>query len=189
MASRAAGLGGHSRYSTVAIVFHWVIAVLLIANLAGGLLFDVIEDYDKQLFFNLIQLHKSTGLTILVLALARLAWRLGNPPPPLPEHMTTLERVLAKLSHWGFYFVMIALPLSGWAMVSTAKVKFPMYYFGTFEVPLLPVPANWNYHDLHGILGWLTLAMIVLHIAAALKHHIIDRDDIFARMSLRRRGA
>ncbi len=188
MASRADGLG-HSRYSTVAIILHWVIALLLIGNLAGGLLLDQIEDYDKQLFFTIIQLHKSTGITILFLALARLAWRLAHPAPPLPDHMTPLELVLAKVSHWGFYVVMIALPLSGWAMVSTAKVKFPMLYFGTFEVPMLPVPANWNYHDLHGILGWVTLAMIVLHVAAALKHHYFDRDNIFARMSLRRRDA
>ena len=171
-----------SRYSGVAIAFHWTIAVLLIANLVAGLLFDRIEDADKQLFFTLVQLHKATGVTILVLAVGRLVWRLANPPPPLPAHMTSAELVLAKLSHWGFYFIMIALPLSGWAMVSTAKVKFPMMWYGLFEIPTIPVPQGWNYHDLHGILGWVTVAMLVLHVAAALKHHYFDRDDIFARM-------
>lgn len=171
-----------SRYSGVAIAFHWTIAVLLVANLAAGLLFDWIEDSDKQLFFTMIQLHKSTGILILALAVLRLAWRLMNPPPPLPAHMTGLELALAKVSHWGFYFIMIALPLSGWAMVSTAKVKFPMLWYGLFEVPPIPVPQDWNYHDFHGILGWVTLAMLALHVAAALKHHYFDRDDIFARM-------
>ncbi len=175
-----------SRYSSVAIVLHWTVAVLLIANLAVGLLFDTIKDYDKSLFFTLIQLHKSTGITILALAVVRLLWRLMNPAPPLPGHMTTVERALAKLSHWGFYLVMLALPLSGWAMVSTSAKRLPMFWYGTFEIPALPAPAHWNYGAAHAVLGWITLAMIVLHVAAALKHHFIDRDDIFARMSLRR---
>lgn len=183
MASHAA----HSRYSTVAIIFHWTIALLLIGNLAGGLLFDWIEDADKSLFFTLVQLHKATGITILALAVLRLAWRLMNPPPPYPDHMTPAERTLAKLSHWGFYVLMIALPLSGWAMVSTGKIKFPMLWYGLFEIPPLPAPTGWNYHEAHEILGWVSVAMIVLHVAAALKHHYFDRDDVFARMWLWRR--
>lgn len=183
MASHA----GRSRYSSVAILLHWLIAVLLIGNLAGGLLFDVIEDADKSLFFTVVQLHKSTGITILVLALLRLVWRLANPAPALPDHMTPAERVLAKISHWGFYILMIALPLSGWAMTSTAKIKFPMLWYGLFEVPPLPAPAAWNYHEFHEILGWVGVAMIVLHVAAALKHQYFDRDNIFARMSMGRR--
>ena len=184
MADRAA----RSRYSTVAIVLHWGMALLLIGNLAAGLFFDLIEDADKALFFTLVQLHKATGVTILGLAVLRLAWRLMNPPPPYPDHMTPAERVLAKLSHWGFYALMIALPLTGWAMVSTAKMKFPMLWYGLFEIPSLPVPVGWNYGWLHGALGWLAVAMIVLHVAAALKHHYLDRDHIFARMAFGRRS-
>lgn len=183
MASHAA----RSRYSSVAIGFHWAIAVLLIVNLAGGLLFDVVEDADKSMFFTLVQLHKSTGITILALAVLRLAWRLMHPAPPLPDHMTPAERVLAKLSHGGFYVLMLALPLSGWAMTSTAKLKFPMFWYGLFEIPPLPAPTGWNYYEFHEILGWTAMAMLVLHVAAALKHQYFDRDDIFARMSLSRR--
>ena len=180
------GLAAHSRYSTVAIAFHWAIAVLLIANLAAGLLFDTIEAADKALFGTLVDLHKATGITILVLAMARLAWRLLNPPPPLPEHMTAAERALAKLSHWGFYALMLALPLSGWAMVSTGKRIFPISWYGAFDVPALPLSTAGHglYDKAHGLLGWLALAMIALHVAAALKHHYLDRDDIFARMWL-----
>ncbi|QXQ05170.1 cytochrome b [Sphingosinicellaceae bacterium] len=174
----------HSRYSTVAIVFHWTIAVLLIANLAAGLAFDRIEAADKQLFFTLIQLHKSTGITILVLAVARLIWRLMNPPPPLPDHMTSAERVLATISHWGFYVLMFALPLSGWAMVSTGKLIFPMFWYGLFEIPKLPIgnTQHETFENVHGLLGWVVLALIVLHVAAALKHHYFDRDNLLARM-------
>ncbi len=177
-----------SRYSNVAIVLHWTIAVLLIGNLGVGLLFDTIKDYDKSLFFTLIDLHKATGITILALAVLRLVWRLMHPAPPLPDHMTTVERVLAKLSHWGFYVVMLALPLSGWAMVSASAKRFPISWYGIFDIPFLPVVKGWNYGGLHGLLGWLALAMIVLHIAAALKHQYMDRDDIFARMSVGRRA-
>ncbi len=182
--SLATAPAAHSRYSSVAIAFHWGIALLLIANLVAGLLFDTLEDLDKPTFFTLVQLHKATGVTILALAVLRLAWRLTHPVPAYPAHMTPAERLLAKLSHWGFYVLMIALPLSGWAMVSVSKIKFPMSWFGLFEIPLLSVPKGWNYHDLHGILGWVAVAMIVLHVAAALKHHYFDRDDVFARMWL-----
>ena len=171
-----------SRYSNVAIALHWAMAVLLIANLVMGLLFDRIEHADKPLFFTLVQFHKSTGITILALAVVRLLWRLMNPPPPLPDHMTSTERVLATLSHWGFYFLMFALPLTGWAMVSSGKLVFPMFWYGLFEIPTLPVPKGWNYHGAHGFLGWVVLALIVLHVAAALKHQYFDRDNIFARM-------
>lgn len=180
---------GRSHYSRVAIIFHWTIAVLLIANLLAGLfvlppLLDSDVAADKQLGFTLIQIHKSTGLVILVLALARLGWRLGNPPPPLPVHMTPVERTLARVSHVGFYAVMLVLPLSGWAMVSTGKILFPMRFFGTFVVPPLPLPREWGrfFHESHEILGWLTAAMLALHVVAALKHHYFDRDDVLARM-------
>ena len=187
----------HSRYSQVAIVFHWVIAVLLIANLVVGLwvldpLLDSHDPATKQLGFVVIQFHKSVGLTVLVLAIARLAWRLMNPPPPYPDHMTSAEVVLAKLSHWGFYALMLGLPLSGWAMASTSKIQFPILYFGLFQVPMLPLSKALNdlFGQAHAVLGWITLALIVLHVVAALKHHYMDRDDVLVRMSpwLRRRG-
>lgn len=187
----------HSRYSRVAIVFHWVIAALLIVNLGVGLwvlgpLLDSHDPATKQLGFTVVQLHKSVGLTILVLAIARLAWRLMNPPPPYPDHMTGTEIVLAKLSHWGFYALMLGLPLSGWAVVSTSNIQFPILYFGLFEVPALPLSRAWGelFDESHLILGWITLALIVLHVAAALKHHYMDRDDVLVRMlpGIRQRG-
>lgn len=178
-----------SRYSRVAIGLHWLIAALLIGNLLAGLfvlepLMDSADPANKRLGFELIQLHKSIGLTVLLLALVRLAWRLGHPAPAYPDHMTPFERRLAGASHWGFYVVMIALPLTGWAMVSTGKLLFPILYFGLFEVPHLPLPAAWGdvFYTSHEVFGWVVTAMIVLHVAAALKHHWFDRDDVLARM-------
>lgn len=182
---------GPSRYSSVAIAFHWIIAVLLIVNLVAGLfvldpLLHSSDPATKQLGFLAIQLHKSTGILVLVLALARLAWRLTHTPPAYPAHMDAGLRAAAKLSHWGFYALMILLPLSGWAMASTGKLIFPIMFYGLFEVPHLPLPQSMGglFHESHEILGWIAVAMIALHVAAALKHHYLDRDDVFSRMWL-----
>lgn len=176
-----------SRYSRVAIALHWIIAALIVGNLAGGLLFDVIEDADKALYFTVVQLHKSIGLTVLGLSLARLAWRLMNPPPSLPEHMTPAEHLLAKVTHWSFYALMLALPLTGWLMISASPLDFPTLWFGLFEVPRLPIERSADtagvLHDRHELLAYLTIGVLVLHVAGALKHHYLDRDDVLARMA------
>ncbi len=174
-------------YSRVAIWLHWIIALAIIGNLTGGLLFDTLKDNPstKAMAFTMIGIHKSIGLTVLVLSIARLAWRLGHPAPPLPAHMTALERFLARLTHIGFYALMLLMPLTGWAMVSTGKLPLhPLVYFGLVPVPYLPVPGSthglWN--QSHALLGWLALGTLALHVAGALKHHYLDRDDVLARM-------
>ena len=177
-----------SRYSSVAIALHWIIGLLIIANLVGGLTMDYWLDSPdpamKQTGYFIIGLHKSIGLTVLALTLVRLAWRLGNPPPPLPSHMTRLEAVLARLTHFTFYVLMLALPLSGWAMVSTGKVIYPTVWFGLFTVPPLPLPKSLGelFAEGHELLAFVMIATLALHIAAAVKHHYLDRDDVLARM-------
>lgn len=177
-----------SRYSTVAIALHWLIGLIIIGNLAGGLLLETFLDSAdpamKRIGFIAIGLHKSFGITVLALTLVRIGWRLGNPPPPLPGHMTPAERGLSKLSHLGFYALMLALPLSGWAFSSTAKIQYPILWFGLFEVPKLPLPKSIYglARESHELMGWLAIALVTLHVAAALKHHWFDRDDVLARM-------
>lgn len=177
-----------ARYSTVAIALHWLIAVLVIGNLAGGLLLDRLFDSPdpamRGLGGSVIALHKSVGLTVIALTLVRLGWRLGHSPPPLPAHMTRGERLLARGSHIGFYGLLLALPLSGWAMMSTGPKVGPVSWFGLFEVPPLPLPAALGdlFHDSHGMLGWTMLALVGLHLLAVVKHRIFDRDDVLARM-------
>src|SRR6201996_2375048 len=120
-AIRFAPSRGRSRYATVAIILHWLIALAIVAQVAiawrmGG---------KTPEGFALIQLHKSIGVTILVLSILRLGWRLTNPPPPEPATLARWERVLAQAVHWAFYGIMIGMPLTGWLMVSTSKTLIP----------------------------------------------------------------
>lgn len=181
-----------SRYSTVAIALHWIIAVAMIAMLAMGLwMTGALKDpAQRALAFEVIQLHKSVGLSILVLTLVRLAWRLGHRPPLLPATMKAWEKAAARLTHFAFYVLLLALPLTGWAMVSTSPFGLPTFWFGLFEWPhitALAQAANASaLHDgleeAHELLAFGAIGFIVLHVAAALKHHWIDRDDVLARM-------
>jgi len=188
MTAAVAAGGGRSRYSAVAIALHWIIALIIVGNLIGGLNLDYFLDNPdpamKQLGFTIIGVHKSLGLTVILLTLVRIGWRIANPPPPLPGHMTATETILAKVTHYGFYALMLLMPLSGWAMSSTGKVQYPILWFGLFEVPKLPLPKSLGgvFRESHEILGWIIIAMLALHVLAALKHHWFDRDNVLARM-------
>ena len=98
--------------------------------------------------------------------------------------MTPLERRLSGLTHLGFYGLMLALPLTGWALVSTSKVPKPVSMFGLFDVGPLSLPAT--LHDIvgegHELLGWVMIATLALHVLAAAKHQLFDRDNLLARM-------
>ncbi len=187
-----------TRYSTVAIILHWLIAALILTNIALGWRMDRIEGLTK---FQLFQLHKSIGITVLLLSLVRLGWRLLNPPPPLPAHMSRFERIGARLSHWGFYAAMIVLPLSGWIIVSASVYNLPTLLYRTVPWPHLgfihdlPLATRKLVEDdfgmFHVYLAWSLLALVALHVAAALKHHLFDRDEALVRMLplVRRRRA
>jgi cytochrome b561 len=180
---------GTSRYSTVAIVFHWAIAALIVTNVVLGLRSTALDGLAR---FQLIQLHKSVGITILVLSVARLAWRLGHRPPPYPADLGRATRAAASTVHWLFYVLMIGLPLTGWLMVSASPTNIPTLLFGSLPWPHLP-----GVHDLpmttrvqvadaanatHVTLTYIAYLLIALHVAAALKHHFIDKDGQLARM-------
>ncbi len=179
-----------SPYSRAAIVLHWAMAVMILGNLAGGFLmerlFEAEDPATRDLGFRVVQLHKSMGLTVLLLAFARLALRLREGFPPLPDHMTATERRLARFTHWGFYALMIGLPLSGWAMVSMSPLGFPTLWFGLFEWPHLPLGTSRQGSEaaggVHEALAFGAIALLALHVAGALKHHFLDRDDVLARM-------
>jgi cytochrome b561 len=180
-----------SSYSIAAITLHWLIALLIIGNFAGGLLVEGLLEPDataaqKELGFTVVQLHKSFGLTVLLLSLLRLALRLSAGAPPLPAHMTPLERWLAKVTHVGFYAVMILLPLSGWLMVSASPLGVPTFYFGLFEWPHLPVSVSAETSgaasEAHEVMAFIGFGLFVLHVGGALKHHFLDRDDVLSRM-------
>ena len=173
-----------TRYSKVAIIFHWMIALMIIGLIVFGILMTNPETPNR---FRLYQLHKSFGVMVLLLSFLRLFWRLGHKPPGLPEGMTSWETLAAKFTHVAFYVVMIGMPLLGWAMVSASNLPIQTELFWTIPWPDLPfIPESKDLESLlktlHKNLGKFTIALIALHIGAALKHHFVNKDNVLARM-------
>jgi len=167
------------RYSRVAVAFHWTIAALVIFNIVVGLGHDPIPALRA-----LMPAHKAIGLTVLALTALRVAWRLAHRPPPLPADTPSWERGAAHATHWTLYLLLVALPLSGWVMVSGPQGRRPLSWFAAFDLPYLPAtsPAAEGAAKAHGLLGWVMLALVLLHVAAALRHHLVLRDRVLARM-------
>ena len=179
-----------STYSAVAITLHWLIALGMLTNIGLAWYFGTLP---RAAQVAPVQLHKSIGSTVLLLTVIRIAWRLLNAPPPLPATMRPWEKWAARTNHVLFYLLMLAMPLSGWAMVSASPLikVHPTVLYWTLPWPTFPfLPTDPDQlhaeHKLfgatHELLAWLAYASILLHVAAALKHQIIDRDDVVARM-------
>lgn len=176
-------------YGRIAILFHWTMALLIIGMLGLGLYMSDLPLTDPNAF-QLFQLHKSIGFVVLALAVLRLVWRLANPSPELPEGMHPLERLGAHLGHAGLYALLFAMPLTGWLMVSASPWGIPTVVFNVLPVPHLPVPealgsqeqAEGFFKLLHAYGAYLLIALVVVHVAAAFKHHVIARDDTLKRM-------
>jgi cytochrome b561 len=170
-----------NRYTAVAQAFHWVVAALIVTQFTLAWL-----EQDLPLGMHKLALlarHKSFGMTVLMLAILRLLWRLNNPPPPLPAGMTAVERALARATHIAFYVLLFAMPITGW-MMSSAK-NYSVSWFGLFTWPNLigkDADAYVFLHSTHEILSYALFAIAVLHILAALKHHFWNKDDVLVRM-------
>jgi cytochrome b561 len=131
----------------------------------------------------LLAKHKSVGMTVLMLAVLRLVWRVTNRPPPLPAGMTPIERWLAPATHGAFYVLLFAMPLTGW-MMSSAK-NYSVSWFGLFTWPNLIAPNETAFNLLkstHDYLSDLLFALAILHVLAAIKHHFWNKDDVLKRM-------
>ena len=167
------------RYSRGAIAFHWSIAALVLVNIFLGLFHDLLETW-----WRVIPLHKSIGVTVLVLSIARLGWRLAHRPPALPETMAPWEKAAAKAVHWILYALLLLLPLTGWTFSSDPERLRPVNWFGLFELPVLPVSAASAdiAHETHELLGITTAVLVAFHIAAALRHHFLLNDKVLVRM-------
>jgi len=179
------------RYSTVAIGLHWLIAAAIVLQVILGWRMGGQPTPER---FAVFQLHKSVGITILLLSLIRLGWRLANPPPPLPRNLPRWEARLSKIVHVGFYVVMIGMPLTGWLTVSTSRIAVPTLLYGTIPWPHLPVVSDlapaakhlWNQIGgaAHETGAWLVYGLLALHVAGALKHQLFSRDEaILGRMA------
>lgn len=168
-------------YSSTAIALHWAVALLIVASFTIGLYMVGIEVSPRKL--RLYSWHKWVGVTIALLMLVRIGWRLTHPAPALPTTMVRWERMLASGTHLLLYALLLAVPITGWLMSSASG--FPVVYFGVVPLPDLVGKDKALAETLklvHFILNKTLLVLVVLHVAAALKHHFRDRDTILARM-------
>lgn len=170
-----------NRYSTVSLVLHWLIAALVVTQVGLIMAHDATEGPISREF---VQIHKSVGLGILVLTLGRIGWRLVNPAIPLPIAMPRWSRLLARATHVLFYVVLIGMPLGGWAASSAAGRE--IVWFGLFQWPMLPIDGGremaGRLMDMHELGAKALYVLIALHLAGALKHHFVDRDNVLHRM-------
>jgi cytochrome b561 len=169
------------RYTSTAQTLHWLIALLIVLQFGLAKMAAHLPLGMRKL--SLLAEHKSVGMTLLILAVVRLAWRFTHAPPPLPAQMPRVEQWLAKASHFSFYVILFAMPLSGWLM-SSAK-NYSVSWFGAFTWPDLIEPNEAAFNRLkamHHLLANLLLAIASLHILAALKHHFWNKDDVLIRM-------
>ncbi len=179
----------HQRYATGSIILHWTIAALIFTNIPLGVIGRDAHPPEK---IAILGYHKSIGLTVLLVSLLRLAWRLMHRPPALPATMPRLQRAAARAVQISLYCLMIGLPLSGWISVSAYLSAPPIRYLGVMPWPYFPFVRDLPAGDLgrlhagfaltHSVLGKLMLALLVLHIGGALKH-MIARDGILWRMA------
>lgn len=170
-----------SRYGAVAQAFHWIIVALVIIQFVLAIqAHDLPQGVAKLV---VLARHKSVGITILALAVLRLLWRLFNPVPPYPATMPRWQQLAARTSHFLLYALLLVIPVLGWLMSSARN--FPVSWFGIVTLPDLIRPSEKAFHFLHEAHEALAKTLFVLaliHAAAALKHHFIDKDDVLRRM-------
>jgi cytochrome b561 len=168
-------------WGSLSKAFHWIIVLLIINQ---WIIAERAADLPKgPALIAALWWHKSFGITILMLAVLRLVWRWANPVPDLTSETAPWERVLARISHVLLYGLIFAMPLSGW-MMSSAR-SFSGSWFGLFQLPDLVAPDRALYerlHDLHELLFKVLVGVAVLHVAGALKHHFMDKNDVLRRM-------
>ncbi len=185
-------------WGLLARLLHWAMAVLIIFMLGLGFyMVEILSGDDSDTLlqrFALTQTHKSWGVVVFALALVRIFWRLLNPTPALPDRMGSLERGLARAGHLGLYICMILMPLSGWLMASASPFQdsygIKNMVFQQFELPDPFQPGSQELNDLfaniHFVAAIVLVIILVTHVGAALKHHLIDRDSVLRRMVIGR---
>ena len=182
---------GPSRYDVVAMTLHWVIALLIVLDFALAISFSRFNPGEALYLPSAYALHMSTGLCVLAVSVVRVLWRLMHTHPPLPD-MARALRWLARTSHLLLYVFMLAAPLSGWFVLSLRRQTTSVFGLFSWAWPTIPAIATMTraerqlYHDsvlpLHVWLSCLGISLVVVHVMAALYHHIYRRDDVLTRM-------
>lgn len=168
-------------YTSTAKILHWLMALALAGLLVLGFYMSDLPLSPEKL--QLYSWHKWAGVTVFLLLMIRLGWRVTHQPPALPEQMPALHQFLAHAGHAGLYLLMLAIPLSGWLM-SSAK-GYQTVWFGVLPLPDLigkDKELGALLKEVHESLNLMLVALVLVHIAAALKHQWIDRDGILNRM-------
>jgi cytochrome b561 len=168
-------------WSATARTLHWLMALLILLQAIGGW---VVEEMDSSpLKVDAMTAHKSLGITLLLLLVIRLLWRLTHAAPPPPQGSKWWEILAARLSHTALYLLMIAVPLSGWLSASTSIIPWKLWWLMPW--PRIASPSE----DLHEIaeavhegLIWALAAVLAVHVSAALYHHFVKRDAVLRRM-------
>ncbi len=171
---------GTTRYQTSSILLHWLMALALIANFALGV--SVHEMDLSPMKLKMLAWHKWAGMTLLALVTLRLINRLIFQPPP-PEPAPRWQQRAASWMHAALYVLMFAIPFSGWLVTSAAGI--PVIYLNLWELPqLLPKNLEWadQLKEVHEALNQALLTLVIVHVLAAIKHHVIDRDSTLIRM-------
>jgi len=168
-------------YTRTAIALHWIVALLIVGNLAFGLYMVSLDLSPAKLKY--YSWHKWNGVTIFLLVAIRLLWRLRNPAPALPESMQPWEKHAANASHALLYVLFFAAPISGW--LSSSASGFQTVYFSVIPIPDL-LEKNKEVAEIlklvHRSINYTMAAIVAIHAAAAIKHHVHDRDDVLVRM-------
>ncbi|MEB2314688.1 cytochrome b [Denitratimonas tolerans] len=172
----------NDRWAWPSMTLHWLIALLILALLGVG--FVMVELPRSPRYFWVYDLHKSIGLTVLVLMLIRLGWRIyAGAPKPVPG-TPPWQHVMAQAVHLAIYFVALAMPISGWLYDSASGLR-ALKFFGWFTVPKLVAPdpgIKSVAHEFHEWGAWVLIALILMHAGAALVHHWVQRDRTLWRM-------
>jgi cytochrome b561 len=170
-----------NNYGAVAKFLHWAIVILIITQYVIIEAADELPDGLEKL--RMVTNHKSFGMLVLLLALARIGWKLANRGLPQPVPMPKPQRIAAAAGHGLLYLLILAMPLSGWAMSSSAN--YPVTFFGLFQFPAL-VGESHDLHEaleeVHEVLFNAILVVAVLHALAAVYHHAWMKDDTLRRM-------
>jgi cytochrome b561 len=176
------------RYHGLAITLHWVMAVCFLLMLGSGLAMANLN-IERSLKFQMFQWHKSLGVLLLLAFFLRLAVRLSVARPALPDSMKPMEKLAAEWGHRALYVMMLAMPMTGWALVSSSKSGLPTIVFGLFEWPHIPaIAGNTDVHatagEAHELLAYVFMAMIAGHVAAVIKHAMFEKENLLPRMGI-----
>ena len=172
-----------ARYDATSRLLHWATVALVLAGAGLGLWIAYARPEEEAFKLRLYTLHESIGVTIWLVTLVRLAWRLGHPPPPLPADMPDALKAAARFNHAAFYLWLLTMPVVGF--VATNAWGFPLTWFWLVPLPDpvgKDVPLAETLTLIHRIMAWSLVAMIVLHVSGALWHHFVRRDGTLRKM-------